>query len=249
MVSANIMKNLLFIASIVCFLSIYSCACAQQTESDDGVVSHEVTGPPHEWTREEMLLAQPMPMSGEERAFVFSNKSVQKLNEWSFADFKKYVSSPIGRRIVFDEGRRWIDIASMLKAQVEFASDFLAGRSKKPKPLSDKPEPEETQTTDMQSGSSAGESQPGASAASPGQSSIGDTPSMNLRKNLSEKEKFLKDKSSLNGTESKTIFVKLKKLRADISKYCKQYDELMETAKKEGKTSSLERAMESVLWE
>ena len=221
--------------------------------NENGVVSHTPKGPPHIWTREEMLLAQPMPMSGEERKFVFSHKSVQKLHKWSDNDFKKYVSSPIGRRILFDEGNKWIRLRCVLKAQVKFARDFIEGKSKKPKPLPYKQESDgdSSNNTDISSNqpNGPGSTAPGASAGYPGEDGLGDTPAMNLRQNMSPEEKFLKNKSVLTDTNSKTIFKKLKVLRTDISKYCKQYDALINSAKAEGKNKSLENAMASVIWE
>lgn len=233
----------------IVLLCTISSAHAQQTHSE-GVVSHEVKGPPHKWTREEMLLAQPMPMSGEERKFVFSNKSVQKLHEWSLADYKKYSSSPIGRRILFEEGNRWIDLRCILKAQVEFARDFLAGKIKRPKPLPNKhiPKPPTTSNANNQIGGAPGVSPSGAAEGSSGPFDD-NTPSMNLRKNLSNEELFLKNQSELTSTNSETMFSKLKSLRTDISKYCSQYDQLLEKAKKSGKGRLLEKAMASVIWE
>ena len=236
-----------------------SCHGQNQTVSDDavdnGVVSHTPTEPPHEWTREEMLLAQPMPMSGEERNFVFNHKSVQKLHEWSYKDYKDYVASPIGRQILFGEGQRWIDIRMMLRAQAQFAEDFVAGKVKAPQPLPERPERRKVMeeeadqnVEDMQPGVAGGSSAPGASAGYAGEDDGGDR-SMNLRENLSDEELFLKDAKDLNGADSEALFKKLKALREDISTCCKRLDKATEEAKKKGLGQALENQINAVLWE
>lgn len=233
--------------------------------SSDTVSSPVNNEPPHEWTREEMLLAQPMPMSGEEREFVFSHKSVQKLHEWSSADYQAYVASPIGRQILFGEAQRWLGINAMLKAQAEFAQDFLAGKTKKPLPLPARA-PEEAsgrnaggasaQNGSAQAGAADGadgaDGVPGAAAGSsgayPGEDGGGSTPSMNLMQNLSKEEKFLSDISMLTGKSSADTFARLKKLRSDISKYARNLDEQMKIAQTKGLQPALEEAMNSVEW-
>lgn len=105
------------------------------TDPDSVTVSHTADGPAHEWTMEEMLLAQPMPMSGEEREFIFSHKSVQKLQEWSLKDYLDYTNVPLGRQQIWAEGQRWLSIRKMVRAQAEFTRNFLAGKASKPKPL------------------------------------------------------------------------------------------------------------------
>lgn len=239
----------------------FTASCHGQNQSvsedtvDSGVVSHTPTEPPHEWTREEMLLAQPMPMSGEERDFVFNHKSVQKLNEWTYKDYQDYVASPIGRQILFGEGQRWIDIRMMLCAQAQFAEDFVAGKVKAPQPLPERPErrksltDDETQEgEDMQPGSAGSSSAPGASQGSPGEDDGGER-RMNLRENLSDDELFLKDAKALTGADSETLFNKLKALREDISTCCKRLDKATEEAKKKGLAQALENHLSAVLWE
>lgn len=222
----------------------------------DGVVSHTATEPPHEWTREEMLLAQPMPMSGEERDFVFKHKSVQKLNEWSYNDYKDYVASAIGRQILFGEGQRWIDLRMMLRAQAQFAADFVSGRVKAPQPLPPNLERRKTLQDaltngeqDMEPGSGGSSSAPGASAGYPGDDGGGEPKSMNLRENLSDEESFLKDAKDLNGADSEMLFKKLKALKEDISVYCKRLDAAEEEAKQKGLQEALENQMNAVLWD
>lgn len=221
------------------------------SSDDDGVVSHTPTEPPHEWTREEMLLAQPMPMSGEERDFVFKHKSVQRLNEWSYDDYRDYVASPIGRQILFGEGQRWIDIRMMLKAQAQFAADFVAGKVKAPQPLPPNPE-RRKKLQDEQAGgedTAGSSSAPGASAGYPGDDGGGGQISMNLRENSSDEESFLKDAKDLSGTGSETLFKKLKALREDISVSCKQLDAATEEAKQKGLEQALENQMNAVVWD
>jgi len=98
-----------------------------ESPTDDGVVSHEVdpNEDKFEWTRERMLLATPMPMTGEERQFVFSHEALEKLRDWPASKFDEYVSSPIGRRQAAQEACRWRDLAAMLKRQVDKAAEFL----------------------------------------------------------------------------------------------------------------------------
>lgn len=222
----------------------------------DGVVSHTATEPPHEWTREEMLLAQPMPMSGEERDFVFKHKSVQKLNEWSYDDYKDYVASAIGRQILFGEGQRWIDLRMMLRAQAQFAADFVAGKVKAPQPLPPNLERRKKLQDaltdgeqDMEPGSGGSSSAPGASGGYPGDDGGGEPKSMNLRENLSDEESFLKDAKDLNGADSQMLFKKLKALKEDISVHCKRLDAAEEEAKQKGLEQALENQMNAVLWD
>ncbi|MGD9684774.1 MAG: hypothetical protein AB7W16_26720 [Candidatus Obscuribacterales bacterium] len=98
-----------------------------ESPDDDGVVSHEVDPDEEkfEWTRERMLLATPMPMTGEERQFVFSHEALEKLRDWPASKFDEYVSSEIGRRQAAQEACRWRDLAAMLKRQVDRAAEFL----------------------------------------------------------------------------------------------------------------------------
>ncbi|MBK9145040.1 MAG: hypothetical protein IPM23_21315 [Candidatus Melainabacteria bacterium] len=97
------------------------------TSPPDTVVSHEVDPDEEkfEWTRERILLATPMPETGEERQFVFSHESLEKLRDWPASKFDEYVSSPVGRRRAAQEACRWRDLAAMLKRQVDRAAEFL----------------------------------------------------------------------------------------------------------------------------
>lgn len=260
---AIILSGLLFYTGAGFTASCHGQNQAETVSSDDdtsGVVSHTPTEPPHEFTREEMLLAQPMPMSGEERDFVFKHKSVQKLNEWTYKDYKDYVSSAIGRQTLFGEGQRWIDIHMMLRAQAQFAEDFVAGKVKAPQPLPARPErrkqlQDNAVTGDgdgdnsNQSGAAGDSSAPGASAGYPGDDGGGQPGSMNLRENMSDDELFLKNSSDLNGADGEALFKKLKALRAEISTCCKRLDAATSEAKKKGLGQALENHMSAVDWE
>jgi hypothetical protein len=70
------------------------------------------------WTRERMLIAQPMPMSGEEREWFAKHKSVQQIDTWTFADMQAYFDSEIGRRTIIGEGERYIGLIKMLNKQL-----------------------------------------------------------------------------------------------------------------------------------
>jgi hypothetical protein len=221
-------------------------AVSSPDSADDTVVSHTPDGPPQELTREDMLLAQPMPMSGEEREFIFSHKSVQKLHEWTADDFRTYVSSPIGRQILLGEGQRWIDIRNMLRAQARFASDFVAGRRKRPQPLPAKPVPKPA----PEDAGAGIDGAPGASSPGyAGDDGGGGTPSMNLGQNKGPDDLFLQDASALEGARGESTFAQLKKVRMDISKYCKELDQLTRSAEQRKLSRQLEEAMSSVSWD
>ncbi len=97
--------------------------------SEDGLtVSHTVTGPQKEWTTEEMLLARPMGMSGEEREFDSSHRAPETIREWSLGQFQEYVKSPLGKQSMLGEGQRWIYLRRMLRGQVLNSKEFLAGK-------------------------------------------------------------------------------------------------------------------------
>lgn len=95
--------------------------------SSGDTVSVNATGDNHEWTQEEMLLARPMPMSKEERDFVFSHKAPETIRTWSAEDFDLYVNDPIGAQQIFSEGQRWIDLRKMLIVQVRAGKNLLYG--------------------------------------------------------------------------------------------------------------------------
>lgn len=240
------------------------------SDPDSVTVSHTVEGPAHEWTMEEMLLAQPMPMSGEEREFVFSHKSVQKLQEWSLKDYLEYTSVPLGRQQIWAEGQRWLGIRKMVRAQAEFTRNFLAGKVSKPKPLPKVSRPQEApaepaveaneQSDSATSpGASAGSSDAGsasAGASSPGYAgddggsdSSSGTPSMNLADNNSSEDLFLTNQSVLTGAQAESTFNQLKKLRTDISTYCTEIEELKKKASQRKLTKKLEDAVNSVSWD
>lgn len=98
--------------------------------SSGDTVSVNATGNDHEWTQEEMLLARPMPMSQEERDFVFAHKAPETIKTWSAQDFDQYVSNPIGAQQIFSEGQRWIELRKMLLAQVRAGKQLLYGQKK-----------------------------------------------------------------------------------------------------------------------
>lgn len=98
--------------------------------SSGDTVSVNATGNDHEWTQEEMLLARPMPMSQEERNFVFAHKAPETIKTWSAEDFDQYVSDPIGAQQIFSEGQRWIELRKMLLTQVKAGKQLLYGQKK-----------------------------------------------------------------------------------------------------------------------
>lgn len=96
--------------------------------SDDTTVSFTPTNPPHEWTREEMLLARPMGMSGEEREFDSTHKAPETIRTWTLTEFNDYVKGPLGQQSMLGEGQRWISLAKMLRKQEAFSRAFVAGK-------------------------------------------------------------------------------------------------------------------------
>lgn len=98
--------------------------------SSGDTVSVNATGNDHEWTQEEMLLARPMPMSQEERDFVFAHKAPETIKTWSAQDFDQYVNDPIGAQQIFSEGQRWIELRKMLLIQVKAGKQLLYGQKK-----------------------------------------------------------------------------------------------------------------------
>ncbi len=108
--------------------------------SGDMVVSSGPIGEQHEWTQEEMLLARPMPMSQEERDFVFKNKAPESIRTWTLGEFQDYTKTPMGRTQMLQEGRRWVSIRTTLKEQLALGQEFLVGggkpKAKKNKPVS-----------------------------------------------------------------------------------------------------------------
>lgn len=110
------------------------------SSSGDTVVSSGPIGEQHEWTQEEMLLARPMPMSQEERDFVFKNKAPESIRTWTLGEFQDYTKTPMGRTQMLLEGRRWVSIRTNLKEQLALGQEFLVGggkpKAKKNKPVS-----------------------------------------------------------------------------------------------------------------
>ncbi len=91
----------------------------------DTVVSNS-SGPAHEWTQEEMLLARPMPMSQEERDFAFKNKAPESIRSWTLGAFQEFTRSPLGRKELINEGTRWVAIRKTLRQQVAYGKAFFA---------------------------------------------------------------------------------------------------------------------------
>lgn len=108
--------------------------------SDGDTVSYTPSGPPHEWTREEMLLARPMGMSGEEREFDSTHKAPETIRSWNLSEFNDYVKGPLGQQSMLGEGQRWISLSKMLRKQEAFARAYVAGKkySAGPDPAADK---------------------------------------------------------------------------------------------------------------
>ena len=110
-----------------------SGSSGSNANSSDTVVSSGPLGNQHEWTQEEMLLARPMPMSQEERDFVFKHKAPDSIRTWTLGEFQEYTNTPMGRTQLLQEGRRWVSIKNSLKDQLALGQDFLAGGGRKPK--------------------------------------------------------------------------------------------------------------------
>jgi len=93
----------------------------------DGTVSSVVNPNEggYEWTLERMLLATPMPMTGEERAFLSKHPPLEQLLTWKQKDFDQYIADPLGLKHAAEEGVRWRDLSAMLKRQSEAGSRFF----------------------------------------------------------------------------------------------------------------------------
>jgi hypothetical protein len=101
---------------------------ATKDVSVNGVVTHMNTDPPHEWTMEEMLLAEPMPMSAEGRGFASGTKQLQTIRDWSLADFEKYVGVAMGKQHAIETATRWMGLRRMLRTQIGVSKAFLSGK-------------------------------------------------------------------------------------------------------------------------
>lgn len=80
----------------------------------------------YEWTLERMLLATPMPMTGEERDFLFKHPALEQILGWKLSDFEKYTADPLGLKHAAEEGVRWRDLCAMLKRQSKAGAKFFA---------------------------------------------------------------------------------------------------------------------------
>lgn len=100
---------------------------ASGISDQDGTVSSGVnpTEPAFEWTLERMLLATPMPMTKEERDFLWSHPAIEKIREWNQGQFDDYVSTELGLRQAGQEGYRWRELVVMLKKQQIAAAGVL----------------------------------------------------------------------------------------------------------------------------
>lgn len=100
---------------------------ASGTGDPNGTVS-SVVNPnesEHEWTLERMLLATPMPMTGEERTFLSKHPPLEQLLTWKQQDFDRYIADPLGLKHAAEEGVRWRDLSAMLKRQSNAGSRFF----------------------------------------------------------------------------------------------------------------------------
>jgi hypothetical protein len=227
-------------------------AANDSAQSDaDTVVSSPVNNDNHEWTMEEMLLAQPMPMSQEERDFIFKNKSVQKIQEWNLADFTTYAAHPIGKRELQNEGTRWADIRKMVRAQASFGRDFLAGKASKPSPPPASALPPEPAPPEQPAATGDGNSsQPGASSPGyAGDDGGGGTPSMGLNRIKDPLTVLLGKEGAFTGAQAEKTLNELKSCRSDISKACKELDEIKKEAAKRNLTQVFENAINAVSWD
>lgn len=217
----------------------------------DTVVSSPVNNDHHEWTMEEMLLAQPMPMSQEERDFIFKNKSIQKIQEWTLPDFTTYAAHPIGKRELRNEGTRWADIRKMVRAQANFGRDFLAGKASKPSPppASALP-PEPIPPEQPEAPGDGNSSQPGASSPGyVGDDGGGGTPSMGLNRIKDPLTVLLGKEDAFTGAQAEKTLNELKSCRSDISKACKELDAIKKEAAKRNLTEAFENAINGVSWD
>jgi hypothetical protein len=97
-------------------------------DAANGTASCTQTGPQKEWTMEEMLLARPMGMSGEERDFDFSHKAPETIGSWTLPQFQEYLNTAMGKRSMFSEWRRWNSLNHMLAGQLAAGKAFMAGK-------------------------------------------------------------------------------------------------------------------------
>ncbi|MCC7527315.1 MAG: hypothetical protein IT342_02260 [Candidatus Melainabacteria bacterium] len=93
------------------------------------------TEPAFEWTLERMLLATPMPITRQERDFLFKHPALEKIKDWTQEQFNSYVSSDLGTRQAAQEGVRWRELVVMLKKQQSAAASFLKKKPGKKDPI------------------------------------------------------------------------------------------------------------------
>jgi hypothetical protein len=116
-------------------------------KGDNGTVSHTATPEEqnYQWTLERMLMATPMPMTGEERQFLSTHPNLDEMRSWSFETFKKYVTPPLGNLHCAQEFLRWRDLDKMISDQAMAAARFL----KQATPPSRKPSPYDSATMEQ----------------------------------------------------------------------------------------------------
>jgi hypothetical protein len=121
--------------------------CAASTFADDqntGVVSKTATPEEQQfvWTLEKMLMATPMPMTGEERQFLQTHGTLDGIRSWTLAKFKEYADSDLGRKHITEEAMHWRGNVEMLRKQRK-AGDEVLGKhvdatTSRPSTLTDK---------------------------------------------------------------------------------------------------------------
>lgn len=242
---------------------------AQNQNARPGIVSNDVVSHsavnnarPHEWTMEEMLLAEPMPMSGEEREFSHHNKGLQSLRDWSLADFKKYVGTDIGKSHAIATATRWMADRRMLRTQIGVSRAFLSGkppaRSGKNSATGVSP-PSRSQAPPAPAPDSSGGNPP--SAGSPGEApgcSSSSSPGMGSENPFEPKRlarfknltipgvaagDFVIDDAAFSPVCVESTFNDLKACRQDISNLCRQFEEI----KTEAKSRRVDRQLDWLL--
>lgn len=99
---------------------------SDNTSSDDTVVSTTNTNdPPYEWTMERMMMARPMPMTGEERTFLSTHPNIDEIRTWKIAKFAAYVDSELGKKSAAEEASRWRDLAKSLAREEKVELELL----------------------------------------------------------------------------------------------------------------------------
>ena len=112
------MKKPVMAASIVLALSNSAVRAASQDIPEATTTASATTSDSNfQWTLEKMLMATAMPMTGEERNFLQTHKSLDGLRNWTLADFNLYISGDLGKKHVTEEAGHWQGILKMLKQE------------------------------------------------------------------------------------------------------------------------------------